>query len=407
MSLLDRAFTLPEKRSIGTSKMAGGWFPQLLWGSDTKKVPPVSDKTALTLSAVWCAVEMKSDSLAVIPFGVYYRTDTGRERDRKHPAEWLLNHEPDGENGVLTPFHFKKLVGQWLMLRGNCLFAIRTALNGVQNLEFIPWEDVTDIRYSPEAGYTYHIKKGEILLSSEVLHYRGLTMDGVVGLSVLTYAALSMNLGIELQKFSYANAEAKGIARGVLESDNKVDSAAKKLIKDGVSAALAEKDTTRFVVLDGGLKYKPITINPQEAALIESGKLHIEDVARWFNVPLYKLKSLTQSTNNNVEQMALDYQTESIQPPATNFEQETAKKLFTRAEKEAGYFVWGNMDVIVRTELRARAEYYSKMVNSGIMTVNEVRSKENLNANEDGNVLRFPVNVQTQDMIDNKMQNEG
>ncbi len=403
-SAIDDAFAPPQTRSASVSKLGGGFFPSFSWGGD-KALPAVSAKRALTLSAVYCAVEMKSDSLGVLPFGVYYRTDDGRERDRNHAVDWLLNQEPDGASGILTPFHFKKLIGVYLMLRGNCLFAVRTSGAGVPALEFIPWDDVQDIRFTKGVGYSYHIKGGETLMSNEVLHYRGISWDGVVGISVLTYAALTLNVGIELQQFSYVNAESKGTRNGVLSYDTKLDESAVEKIRKGVNNALNDKSANRFIILGEKGQYTPLQVTPQEAALIESGKLHIEDVARFFNVPLYKLKSLTQSTNNNVEQMALDYQTESILPPVTNIEQETAKKLFTEAEKRTGYFILGNMDVIVRPELKSRSEYLSKMVNSGIMTVNEARAKENMNAQEDGKVLRFPVNVQTQDMI-NKNQED-
>lgn len=413
MDFLDRASSGAINRrsaTAGESVMGSSWFPSL-FGVSAKGAKPVGYKKALTLSAVYNAVDIKSDSLGVIPFQVFKKTEEGRERLATHPVDWLLNGEPDGENGWLIPFHFKKLIGTSILLRGNCLFIKKVNGAGEVRLKYVPWDDVTDIRkVKQENGESYlvYLVKNQPYLSSEVLHYKGMSLDGIVGLSVITYAALNLGLAIEVQQFSYTNFDSKGVRQGVIETDNVLKEGAKTAVKSGWREAMQEKNADRVVVLDEGMKFTPIMITPQEAQIIEQARFSIEDIARFFNVPLYKLKSLTQSTNNNVEQMAIDYVVDCMLPMVTSVEQETAKKLLTMQERRKQLvYVRGNMDILLRADQKTRSEALTRYVNGGIMTPNEARAKEELNTKNGGDELRFPVNTQTQDEIDAKLNPEN
>lgn len=412
MDVISRAFNdmFTSRRSADTGA-SSGWssWSNFLGGSSSVTFGAVGYKQALTLSPVYNAVDMKSDALGMTPFGAFQKTDNGRETRHDHPVYWLLTQEPDGPDGVMTPYLWRKLIGTSLALRGNCLFKIINKSDGTVYLRYIPWDDVMDIRKVKDingAPKHVYIVKGETLLPHEVLHYKNLSLDGVCGLSVLTYAALSMNIGIKVQEFSYANFDNKGVRQGVIETDA-VLTDGKDKIRTAWRSAMQEKDPDRIVVLDGGLKFKPITVTPQEAQLIESGRFTIEDCARWFNVPLPKLKSLQQSTDNNIEQQSQDWVSDSVQPMVTAIEQEESRKLFTLAERKAGFYVEGNMNVLLRSNLKDRGDWYSKLVQMGIMTRNEAREKENMNKLDGLDEPLTPLNSTTKPgEADNNTDNE-
>ena len=403
-------FSPSEKRSSAAGAESFNdffsWFPAAIGNRVTSK----NYKSSLKLSGVFNAVEQISNSNAIIPYGVFQKTENGRERLADHPIDKMLSSEPDGASGYLTAYIFKKIATVSVLLRGNALFRIVTSADGNQVLKYIPWDDVRDVRIV-EGVLVYIIKGNLVLLADEVLHFKGFTFDGIVGVSVITYAAMQLNLAIEVQAFSATSFENKGVRQGVIETDKVLGSstidpsAIKDKIKAGWRSAMAEKSPDRIVVLDDGFKFKPITITPQELQILEMARFGIEDVARWFNIAPHKIKSLQQSTNNNIEQQSLDYVTDTLQPIVTNFEQEKAKKLFTPAEKKAGYFVSGNMNVLLRADMKSRAEFYSKML-QGVYTSNEIRALEDKNKLPGGDELRFPVNMQTQSQIDNKQENE-
>jgi HK97 family phage portal protein len=183
---------------------------------------------------------------------------------------------------------------------------------------------------------------------------------------------------------------------------------AKKAIREGWRNAMAERSADRVVVLDEGMTFTPIAITPQEAQIVEMAKFGIEDIARWFNIPLHKIKSMGNSTNNNIEQQSLDYAVDCIHPYVTNIEQEDGKKLFTKKEKEAGFYIHGNLNVLLRADIKSKGEYYSKMANSGIHSRNEIRALEDMNPGPELlNEFLTPVNTFTEKQIENNLKRIG
>jgi HK97 family phage portal protein len=370
----------------------GGFFS--LGSGGTSSMKPT---TAMKLSAVYNAVDQISNDIAKIPFSVYKKEGQNRTSQPNHPAYKLVAFEP---NALMTTFVFRKTMAVSVLLRGNALARIvEDVVGNPVSTEYINWDNVRDIRIK-NGQLIYDVRGFEKpLLASEVLHFKDLSHNGIVGVSRITYGAQQLNLAIEVQTFSATNFENKGVRQGVIETEKTIENGKDKIIA-GWKTAMGEKSPDRIVVLDDGFKFKAINITPQEAQIIEQARFSIEDVARWFNIAPHKIKSLQQSTNNNIEQQSLDHVSDTIQPHITNFEQEYAKKLFTAKERESGYFVRGNMNSLLRADIKSRGEYYSKMVNAGVYSRQQVRQKEDEN---DGPVFLeeylTPVNTFTESQL--------
>lgn len=371
----------PATRSAATDASYFGNFGGFFSLGNTASTSSINYKKSLGLSAVFNAVEQISNDIAKIPFSVNCKKGNNRESQPNHPAQKLISYEP---NSLMTTFIFRKTMAISLLLRGNALAKIEFDAKGNPvETNFINWDIVTDVR----------IKNGELvyevrgydkpLLASEVLHFKQFSHNGIVGISCISYAAQQLNMAIEVQTYSATNFENKGVRQGVISTEKTVDKGKEKIIA-GWKSAMQTKSPDRVVVLDDGFKFTPINITPQEAQIIETGRFNIEEIARMFNIAPHKIKSLQQSTNNNIEQQTLDHASDTIQPYITNIEQEYAKKLFTTKERENGFYVRGNMNVLLRADIKSRAQWISSMVYSGVMTRNEARQYEDMN---DGPVL--------------------
>jgi HK97 family phage portal protein len=368
-------------------------------------------KSALKLSAVYNAVDQISNDLAKIPFGVYRKRDGSRSRLSDHPVDRLLHYGP---NMYMTSFIERKMLGISLLLRGNALQKIIWGNDGYPaGLQFIDWDDVIDIKKVD--GDLAYIIRGESkpLLSGDVIHFKWFTFNGIVGVSVITYAALNMGIAIDVQEFSATNFGNKGIRQAVIETEKTLgekskgeDVGPKQKIAMGIKAALGERSADRVVVLDDGMKYKPIAITPQEAQIIEQSRFSIEDIARWFNIAPHKIKSLQQATNNNIEQQSLDHVSDCIQPLVTNVEQEYTKKLISSSEIKDTY-IKGNVKVILRADMKSQAEAYSRGINFGWLTRNEVRALEDLDKIDGLDSPLTPVNTQTYEQIQKNLNSLG
>ena len=354
-------------------------------GTPNAKASASNYRSSLKLSAVYNAVDQISSDVAKIPFTVSKKdlNNSSKSRQRQHPADILLSLEP---NKFMTTYIWKKTMMTSLLLRGNALSIIESSGAGMPaQLTYINWDYVFDIKRNGDELLYYIMGYEKPFLQSEVIHIKNLTHNGVVGVSVITYAANQMNMAIEIQNFSATNFEQKGVRSGVIYTDKSLGSAnvnandVKKGIRQGWAAAMQERSADRVVVLDEGMKFKPINITPQEAQIVEMSRFTVEDIARWFNIPMHKLKSLEKTNNNTIEQQSLDYSNDCIYPYVVNFEQEFSRKLLTSKEKNTDFYVIGDMTVLIRADIKSKAEYYSKAINFGWMSRKEVRDLEEMN----------------------------
>lgn len=404
---LNGAFSLmfaPQQRSASSDSSYFGNFGGF-FSLGSSNPYGVTAKTALKLSAFYNGVDQISNDIAKIPFAVYQKDGSNRISRSEHPANKVISSEP---NYLMTTFVFRKAMAVSYLIKGNALAKINLDAKGFSaSTDFISWDNVRDIR----------IKNGELLydvngydkplLSSEVLHFKNFSHNGIVGVGVITYAAQQLGLAIEVQEFSATNFKNKGVRQGVIETDKTVENGKDKIIA-GWKTAMGEKSPDRIVVLDDGFKFKPINITPQEAQIIEQSKFNIEDIARWLNIAPHKIKSLQQSTNNNIEQQSLDHVADTIQPHVTNFEQEYAKKLFTPTELLMGYYVRGNIDSLLRSDIKSRTEAHARAVLTGWKHRNEIRELEELNAGPDLlNEYLTPVNTFTESQIEKNINGDG
>jgi len=363
-----------QKRSTSSTSYFGGFGNFFSSGNGSFSSMPY--KKALTLTAVFNAIEQISNDIAKIPFSVNRKVGNNRESQPNHPAHRLISYAP---NSLMTTFIFRKTMAISLLTRGNALAKIvyDSIGNPVETI-FIDWDKVTNIRVK-NGEKVFDVTGYGTLLASEVLHWMHFTLDGMVGVGPITYGAHQLGMAIEVQTYSSLNFENKGISQGIIQSEKQLNPTAKTKIATGVQESIAFKSITKVAVLDEGMTYHPIAITPQEMQIIETAKFTVEEIARIFNIAPHKIKSLQQSTNNNIEQQSLDHVSDTIQPYITNIEQEYAKKLFTAKELLAGFYVRGNMKVLLRADIKSQAQWISSMIYCGVMTRNEARQLEDMN----------------------------
>jgi HK97 family phage portal protein len=140
-----------------------------------------------------------------------------------------------------------------------------------------------------------------------------------------------------------------------------------------------------------GFKYNRISIGPEEAQFIETRKFQAEEICRIFSVPPALVQLESQTTYNNVEQQNLMFARHTVAPWAKRIEQELASKLLTMREARNHYFKF-NLNDLSRGDMAARAQFYTQMLQNGVLTINEVRANEEMNPAASGNSHLVQVN---------------
>jgi HK97 family phage portal protein len=142
--------------------------------------------------------------------------------------------------------------------------------------------------------------------------------------------------------------------------------------------------THRLMFLDEAMKVEKIGIPPEDSQFLESRQFQIPEIARWFNLPPHKLKDLTKSSFNNIEQEQISFVTDSILPWLIRLEQNYSMQLLTDAQRKRGNLYFKHIvEGLLRADAKSRAEFYKTMIQATIMTPNEAREKEDMNPSDD------------------------
>lgn len=356
--------------------------------------------TALMLPAFYNGVDQLSNDIAKLPKAVFLKEGESRKKLTDHPLNYLISTEP---NEMMTAFDFWKLAVVLVILKGNCYVKVNRNNNGVEQSLVI--QDNSDVVVKRSGDKLFYFIKGESHLSSDILHFKAFTLNGITGVSVIKWAA--HNLGIALDSYEYASDiySDRGLGYGVIESEKGVDTAAKKLISDGFTRKMAEKNKFKVPVLDEGLKYKPITVTPAEAQFLETNKNAVNEIARWLNIAPHKLKDLTNANYSNIQAQSIEHVQDSLLPWTIRIELELNRKMFSREDSEIKYVKF-NEKVLLRGDSEARKNYLTQLVYAGIITRNEARALEDLDPIQGLDEPLTPVNSQLLDFMLKKNEKE-
>ena len=206
-------------------------------------------------------------------------------------------------------------------------------------------------------------------------HLRGLSSNGITGLSVVEYARESFGLGLAAQSYGarfFAN-DAKP-SGGWLEFPGQFkDKTARQVFRESVQEAQSAANRGKLMVLDQGMKYHEVGLTNEDAQFLETRQFQITDVARWFGVPPHKIGDLSKATFSNIEQMALEYIQDALQPRASRLEASIEADLLFDDEELDVEFEFHEM---LRGDSAARALYYHNGILDGWLTRNEARDME-------------------------------
>lgn len=329
-------------------------------------------------------VALRSELLASVPLHVFRRTpDGGRTRADDLPLYGVLH---DVANANQSAFEFRELMLRSLDLSGNAfariewnargqVVALHPLVPGAVTIERLPTGRLR-FKYSPTSGST------EILLQDEVLHVRGPSRDGLVGLSPIqiareTAGALFGNSLRPSGIFTFQQ-ELKDAPRARLRAE---------LDRKYVGA----QNTGRVLILDGGAKFERLSLTSEDAEFLDARKMSNEDVARIFGLPPTTVGITDKATYSNTEQEARALVQNALGPLAARLEAAMQRCLFTDAGRRTLY-VEHDLSGILRGDVQARFEAYRIGREIGVYSPNDIRRRENEPPIASGDAYHQPAN---------------
>ncbi len=338
---------------------------------------PVNINSAMTYSAVWSAVSVIAQNIASLPCVTYKRMPDGRrERQDSAPTAWLLHEEP---NPYQTPFVFMETALHHVLITGNFFAEIqKDGANKPARLWLVDPCDVTPF-YDAQHRLRYKYKGTDAWDASEVIHVPGLGWDGLKGYSVVNKARQAISLGIATDKFGgafFGNGAWPGIA---LEHPKTVSQPAQDRLIAGVERRHQGADKAfRPFVAEEGMVVKTLSIPNDDAQFLETRQFQIEEIARWFNIPLTKLKSKAgERPGGNIEAQNIEFVVDCLRPWLVRIEQEFNRKLIPLAARPNTYVEF-NVSALLRGDSGSRANSYRAYFDMGVLDAETIAALENL-----------------------------
>lgn len=369
---------------------------------DTHTGRPVTFDSSMSVSAFWACVRLLAQTGGTTSLGLYRKqSDGGRVDAVDHDLYSVLHDIP---NATQTAPEFWEGMIANMLVHGNA-YAEKILAGGsrekVVGLEFmqpVPSE-FSPTYVSPERNkntnlleYIVHDRgKREVMPAEKILHVRGFGFGGDAGLPILHYARQSLSTAIaadEVTGRSFRDGlKAKGffvMPDGKTLTKEQREQAQKTLVEPFTGPG-----GKSLGVLEGGVSFVSTNITARDAELNFLKRLSVEEVCRFLGVPPIMVGHASEGQTmwgTGVEQLLIQFYTMGLRPLFVRIEKAVWRSLVPMAERGSLYPEF-NIESLLRGDTASRLQFYTGMVDHGLMRRNEVRRKENLPDVPGGDIL--------------------
>lgn len=416
-SRLLRLFDYEKRGSVSDPNM---WINTLLGsgGYATTSGASVTADNALKTSTVFLCVKILSESIASLPLMVYRkRKSGGKDVADGHPLYSLLHDAPNDEQ---NSFEFREFGQAALALRGNN-YTYKLINSGGEIVQLIPLmpnrmivkreRGVIKYTYTYDTEQNSNIPKILDINPEYIWHIKYLSTDGLTGLSPISCARESVGISMKAEEFGamyFANA---AVTSGVLEHPASLKKEAYDRLKASIQEFSASKKH-QTMILEEGMKWQAIGLSNKDSQFLEARAFQVADIARFFNIPLILLHQADKaSTYASAEQFSLNFVKYCLLPWCRRWEHSANHSLLSAWERKKGYFIEFNVDGLLRGDISTRYTSYATGRQWGWLSVNDIRSLENMNPIDGGDeYISMPANIagkQNPEGEPKKQSNEG
>lgn len=357
---------------------------------------PVTPESALMLSVIWRCVQLLSETIAGLPLVVYETVSDGqRKAAYNHPLYDLLHDRPNEQQ---TAIEFRQMMTTHAIMRGNGYAEMIGGDRGkVDQLKPLH-PDLVKPEPMADGSLRYKVRRPDnttdILLDDQVLHLKGLSLDGRMGVSVITYARESMGLSMAAERYGANYFRNDASPGGVLQATKTLSDGAVKRMKESWDDLHRGDGAHSVAILEEGTEWKSVGLTNRDSQFLELRNFQASDGCRWFGVPphMVGLTGDVTSWGSGIEQLGIAFVTYTLLPWLKRWEQAISRDLIIAPQR---YFVEHVVAGLLRGDTKSRYDAYAVGRMNGWLSTNEVRRMENLNPIPGGDDdYLMPLNMQ-------------
>lgn len=363
-----------EDRDLTAANVPGPLLPY----SSTSAVLDVTTANALRVSDAYAAIRCLADSISSLPLHVYRKTPAGRVQvGEDSRAVRLLSRPSPGSTSV-------DLISQMMVhlnIHGECFVAKYRSDREIVQLGLISPESVQVELRGQRIVYTLDSVHGRTEHGpADVLHIKGMSLDGVRGLSPVTQCRVALGLSSSLQASAKAFTERGSRPSGILS----VPSSTNPETVERAASTWGERhggvsQMHKVAVLTGDVSFTPIAFSADDSQFLQQRELSAREVARIFRIPAWAIDAPTGDslTYGNVLEQNRAFVTHSLRPWLVRIE----RAISNDADLcPGGAYVQFSLEGLLRADSATRSEIYTRALDpvTGYLTRAEVRELEDL-----------------------------
>lgn len=388
------------KGSLGDTANPSSDLVALFGGPKTAAGVQVSDASAMRVAVVYACVRVIAEDLAKLRPKLWRKLpDGGREEATDHPLHAILRRP----NRHMNVVQLLLALGSAWGFRGNAIAVILRDDRG-RPTGLWPVHPGSVTLYEAEDGTLFYAISRRTTLENailrdvpimvpdrDILHVRGLTFDGIVGLSPLAQLREAIGISLASEQLSGALMGNGASPGGVLKHPGQLgEEAARRLRQSWGDRYVGAGNAGKTAILEEGMEYAPIGMTSVDLQFVEQRKLTIEEIASGFRVPLHMIGRMEKSAGNNSQEAGRRaYYDQTLMPMIEAFEAE----FDTAFDLPDGLYVEFDVKRLLRADFKTRQEGHRTMYQSGALTPNEWRKEEGYNPTPAGEVFARALNT--------------
>ena len=378
----------PAPESAPSPRTISGFDWSMLYSS------PLS--LALSVATVYRCVTFLCDSVAVLPCRFLRAKDGRFVPDGEDRLNYLLTIQP---NHNMSGFDFWWQVILRVLIDGNAYIVplynpVSMSLDALMlcGRNTVSHDTVNDIYTVMDTvngiSGTYYER--------EIIHIKGMTLDGKHGMSVLSYARLTSRIASSGDDETLKRFVNGGNVKGVVSNDKSVrgfgEYQDKELKKTAESVDDLFQSGANIVSLPGQVDFKQISLSSTDMQFLESRKFTVREICRFFGVHPSFVFDDTSNNYKSAEMANVAFLNNTLNPILRKIETELLRKLVAPSLAMRYRFEF-NRRSLYACDLESRSKYWQQAMAAGLYTVNELRAEENRPAVPDGDRVLVSANL--------------
>ncbi len=389
MNFITRKITDWIKRSLSltdpTGWINGGWLPS---------ASTVSPRTALAINAVYTSCKILGETISSISFEVIQKDGDSRIKINNN-IKFLMAISPDPDLGVTASNYWQAVMIHIGTLGNSYSFIQRNNAGEVERIILmLPWECWPRMT---NGELWYQTQNFGLRRPDDILHFKGLTWGGIIGLSPISEQNDLITLSEKISQ--YAKIVYGKKVPGYISGNNPFDVKQLKQLSEMWENQITGDNLGGTPVLGDGMKYHNIPISPADIDYIKTRNITDQNIYTMYRISPTLAQDFSKATFHNAEQQDLVFLKGSIMPYVIGFEQEITTKLFPVKNRRSSKPLVAkfNLNSLLRGDFKSRTEGYAMMWQNSLMNANEIRALEDMNPKDDGDNYYVMVNMQPEE----------